>query len=404
MSRPEELPYETYVELLATEPLPAALCDLDALEHNIALARSAVEAARRPLRVGSKSVRCVPLLKRILEGLGPWAGGLLCYSPREAEWLAGRGFTDLLVAYPTARREDALALARANRAGASAVAMVDAEAHLAPLADAARELGTRIPVCIDLDLALRLLGGAVVLGVRRSPLHAAEKVRALAERVARTEGLELRGAMGYEAHLAGLADRDGEGRRRWPHALLKGLSRGPVRELRARVREALAPLVKGPLLFNGGGTGSVRFSLEDPTLTEVTVGSGFLGSHLFDGMDEFSPRPAAHFALQASRSPAQGMVTCVGGGYLASGAPAWDRLPVVALPRGASLLPLEGAGEVQTPVRLPEGCSLPLGAPVIFRHAKAGELAEHFEEYLLHRGAKVAERARTYRGEGVRFL
>jgi D-serine deaminase-like pyridoxal phosphate-dependent protein len=38
---------------------------------------------------------------------------------------------------------------------------------------------------------------------------------------------------------------------------------------------------------------------------------------------------------------------------------------------------------------------------VFFRHAKAGELAEHFTEYLLVRGGEVVGEAKTYRGLGV---
>ena len=50
------------------------------------------------------------------------------------------------------------------------------------------------------------------------------------------------------------------------------------------------------------------------------------------------------------------------------------------------VLGMEGAGEVQTPLRVGPKSKLRLGDPVFFRHAKAGELAEHFAEYLLVRG------------------
>jgi D-serine deaminase-like pyridoxal phosphate-dependent protein len=45
-----------------------------------------------------------------------------------------------------------------------------------------------------------------------------------------------------------------------------------------------------------------------------------------------------------------------------------------------------------------------LGDPVIFRPAKSGELAEHFEEYLLVRGDRIEARVPTYRGLRRRFL
>jgi len=65
---------------------------------------------------------------------------------------------------------------------------------------------------------------------------------------------------------------------------------------------------------------------------------------------------------------------------------------------------MEGAGEVQTPLRVPPGVDLDLGDPVFFRHAKAGELAEHFSHYDLFRGDRVVERVPTYRGMGHAFL
>ena len=70
----------------------------------------------------------------------------------------------------------------------------------------------------------------------------------------------------------------------------------------------------------------------------------------------------------------------------------------------AKAIGMEGAGEVQTPLTVPESLKLDLGAPVFFRHAKAGELAEHFQQYLLVRGDRVEARAPTYRGAGQRFI
>ena len=59
---------------------------------------------------------------------------------------------------------------------------------------------------------------------------------------------------------------------------------------------------------------------------------------------------------------------------------------------------------MQTPLRVPRGVELAIGDPVFFRHAKAGELAEHVNEYLLVRGDSIVERVQTYRGMGQCFL
>ena len=168
--------------------------------------------------------------------------------------------------------------------------------------------------------------------------------------------------------------------------------------------EALAARGKRPQLVNGGGTGSLASSLHDDSLTEVSAGSGFLDPLLFDHYRGLRLQPAAFFVLQVCRHPAAELITCHGGGFIASGAAGPDRLPRPHLPAGLSLLPLEGAGEVQTPLRVVAGERPAIGAPVFFRHAKAGELAEHFAHYLLVRGDRVMARAPTYRGMGKCFL
>jgi D-serine deaminase-like pyridoxal phosphate-dependent protein len=111
--------------------------------------------------------------------------------------------------------------------------------------------------------------------------------------------------------------------------------------------------------------------------------------------------PACWFALPVVRASDPGVVTCQGGGFVASGAAGPDRLPRPWLPAGLELTATEGAGEVQTPLRTAR-CARPLaiGDPVFFRHAKAGELAEHANDVALVSGYRFVERARTYRGEG----
>jgi D-serine deaminase-like pyridoxal phosphate-dependent protein len=97
-------------------------------------------------------------------------------------------------------------------------------------------------------------------------------------------------------------------------------------------------------------------------------------------------------------------VTCSGGGYTASGPIDPRRLPSPWLPEGCGLFANEGAGEVQTPVRMPAGVQLGIGDPLFFRHAKAGELCERFNELLLIQSGRVVDRVTTYRGDGKCFF
>ncbi len=163
--------------------------------------------------------------------------------------------------------------------------------------------------------------------------------------------------------------------------------------------------VVAPLQFvNGGGTGSLAATASEAAVTELGAGSGLYGPTLFDAYRAFRPRPAAMFALPVVRRPALGVATALGGGYLASGPADSARLPRPHLPRGLRLDPMEGAGEVQTPLVGQAADGLRIGDRVWFRHAKAGELCERFEVLYAIEGEAVVDELRTYRGEGRCFL
>lgn len=395
---------------LAGERLPCALVWLPAFDRNLERCLAPARAGGKTLRLATKSVRAPALLARALARAGDVCRGLMCFSAREAVWLAARGFDDLLVAYPTLEPAALDALAAAVAGGASIRLVVDDDAHLAALAAAASRHGTTCEAVVELDVALRPLPG-LHLGVRRSPLRTAEDVLARCRTAERLGHVRVTGLMAYEAHVAGLPDRSPATPRTNPaRRLLRRIAapRAAARraDVVARVRAAGVPLA----LVNGGGTGSLARAAREPALSEVTAGSALLAPHLFDGFsDGLGLEPAAAFALEVVRRPAPNVVTCLGGGYAASGAAGPDRLPVPWLPPGLALLPHEGAGEVQTPLRTTR-CATPLalGDPVLFRHAKAGELAEHFDEYLLvdhgpDGAPAIVDRVPTYRGLGARF-
>ena len=366
---------------------PFAVVDLDAFDANAAdLVR---RAGGTPIRVASKSVRCRALLRRALHR--PGLRGVMAYSVREALWLAADGFTDIFVAYPSVDRRALEAVAGNGHAAAQITVTIDSTEHVALLA--ALDRPHRLRVALDVDASLRL--GRLHLGVRRSPLRTAAQAVAVA-RAAQREGLAVVGLMFYDAQVAGLPDSSPAVR------LLKSRSAVDLRRRRAEVTGAVREVADLEFV-NGGGTGSLHIAGRDPVLTELAAGSGLFGPALFDGYRAFRPRPAAAFALPVVRRPAPGIVTVFGGGYIASGPPGWSRSPAVLSPRGPRLLRGEGAGEVQTPLRGGSADDLALGDRVWFRHAKAGELCERFDELHLVQGGQVVDRVPTYRGEAANF-
>ncbi len=390
---------ERYDEIFGALEPPFAFVDLDAIRDNAS--RMLAAAAPKPIRIASKSVRSRELLGRLL-ALDPGFQGLLNLTLPEALWLHGHGFRDLVVAYPSVEPHalSRLATLSGDQPDTAPVIMVDSPEHL----DLIPTGGGRVPVAIDLDVGYWPLGGRLKFGPKRSPIRTPEAAAHLAADIARRPNVELVGVMAYEGQIAGVADRV-------PHRALenaavrvmKHFSHPDVRERRAGMVAAIAE--HADLRFvNGGGTGSIAQTVADPSVTEVAAGSGFYAPMLFQYYRGFSLQPAAGFALSLNRRPGPGVITALGGGYVASGATRADRQPVPAWPTGLKLDPLEGAGEAQTPLLGARADALSVGARVYMRHAKAGELCERFNRLYVIENGRLAGELATYRGEGQAFL
>ncbi|WAL65535.1 amino acid deaminase/aldolase [Amycolatopsis cynarae] len=394
MSTPSAVTFD-----LATKDLdpPLAVIDLAAFDANADdLLR---RAEGRPIRLVSKSLRCRYLIERALAK--PGFSGLMCYSLAEALWHVESGTCDdILVAYPTADRGALRRLAADERARAAITIMIDSAAHLDFVTTVLGPGHPEIRVCLELDASWRPLR-LVHVGTRRSPVFTPRQAAALARSVVARPGFRLVGLMAYEGQIAGLPDATGKR----TDALVRWMQRRSARELARRRAEAVrAVRAIAELEFvNGGGSGSIESTLAEPAVTEAAAGSGLIGSTLFDGYTRFRPRPAAMFALPVVHKPTARIATLFAGGYIASGPPSGSRLPSPYLPAGLRLLPVEGAGEVQTPVTGKPARDLRIGDRVWFRHAKAGELAERFKEYHLVEGGRVVRTVPTYRGEQQNF-
>jgi D-serine deaminase-like pyridoxal phosphate-dependent protein len=328
--------------------------------------------------------------------------GVLALTLAEALWLAAE-IDDVVVGYPTADRTALRRLAADELLAARVTLMVDSVEQLDLVGAEVGTAGPPLRVCLDLDASLRLLGGRVHLGPRRSPVHDPAAAAELAREIARRPRFRLVGLMSYEGQIAGVGDDAGSLLTR---VQVRGMQKASAAELRSRRAAAVAAVsAVAPLEFvNGGGTGSIELTVAEESITEVAAGSGLYCPTLFDHYRAFRLQPAAFFVLPVVRRPSPDFATVLGGGWVASGPVGKDRLPTPSWPAGLRLTTLEAAGEAQTPLRGPGARNLRIGDRVWFRHAKAGELCERVDELHLVEGDRLVGSVPTYRGEGHAFL
>jgi D-serine deaminase-like pyridoxal phosphate-dependent protein len=381
------------------------IVDLDCLDENISRISEMVFNAGKKIRIASKSVRVPWLLEYIMKKGGPHFQGIMCYSVPEAAFLATQGFDDLLVAYPTVGSADLELFYSLIQDGLNISLMVDSINQVEEIEKIWQKNGPtqhQGKVCIDVDMSWKPAG--MHLGVFRSSVGSLKDFQLVYQKINESQHVKFAGIMGYEAQIAGMGDKS-------PFSpmlnqvkkIIKSKSVKNVFEKRKAIHDFLKAENDEPEIFNGGGTGSLATTLAEPWLTEVTAGSGFLQSHLFDYYAANKNVPAFCFGLQVSRMPQPGIITCKSGGFVASGDAGADKWPVPFLPEGMKMIKNEGFGEVQTPVQIPAGMAIKLGDPLFFRPAKAGEIAERFTDYILIRDNKIVDKMPTYRGFGQCF-
>ena len=407
----DALPGRCIEHLAALERVeaPLAYVDLDAFELNAGALLA--EAGTMPIRIASKSLRCHALIAHAME-LDPRFHGAMAFTVREALHLAQGGVRDVLIAYPSVESAPFADLAAwlRDHPGHVIRPMIDCIEHAALIGEAAVAAGTEIQVCIDVDTAWRPLGNrGPAIGSKRSSLRTPAAVGALIDAVAGIEGVRVDALMAYDGQIAGVGDQPPG---RAVRARLIGfMQRRSLAELRSRIPAVITAARKaieasgGSLeLVNVGGTGSLSRIRDLEGATELAAGSGFYAPTLFDTYAHLYLTPAAFFVLPVVRTPADGVVTVAGGGYIASGAIGPDRAPRPVYPLELAFDANEGAGEVQTPLTGDGARWLGLGDRVVFRHAKAGELCERFDHLHLIRAGGIVDVVPTYRGEGKTFL
>ena len=398
--------YEKYKKMFNGYRYPLAFVDLDRFDENIAYVAALMEQTGKTVRIASKSIRCLDLIKRVFQKGKDTYRGVLAFTMEEAGYLIDNGMDDIIVAYPSLQPSDIDIFVEKTKQGATLSLVVDSPEHLETLSRVGEKAGIVLNACLDIDMSYRPFGSTAHLGVRRSPVHSLDQAVTLAKASQKLTGVRINSVMGYEAQIASVND-DYPGQS-IKNAVLRFVKNRSVKELTKRRQKIVKALELAGLdlrVVNGGGSGSLVSTGKDRSVTEVTAGSAFFAPGLFRYFNEVKFKPAAFFGLQVTRIPYKGIITCQGGGYVASGEVNANKLPWPTMPKGLNYLSMEGAGEVQTPLVLPKTApDMNLFDPVFFQHAKAGELCERFNTLYLVQNQKVIKSIPTYRGEGKAFL
>ena len=379
---------------------PSAWLNLDALDANIQRVNALTQKVN--LRVATKSVRCIDVLKYI-QAQSPNFIGLMSFCAGESVYLLEQGFDNILCAYPTFDRGAIAKTIAFMKNGATMIWMVDRFEHWQVLEEVGREHDVELQLCLDINMSMPM--PKLYFGTKRSALFRVADIKKLLKQTENFTHTKITAMMGYEGQIAGLPETPPDKALLAPAIrALKSLSKKQVSARRFKIADWLRRQGFDLTLINGGGSGSLAFTCAQPEITEITVGSAYYYPALFshmDSMQDFSP--AAGFVLPITRHPEPTVVTCQGGGFIASGALGPDKLPQVVYPDNLAILKDEGFGEVQTPMQAKGKLTVAIGDYVWCRHAKAGELCEHFNELITYRDSKACGSMTTYRGAGQCF-
>jgi D-serine deaminase-like pyridoxal phosphate-dependent protein len=239
-------------------PTPALIVDVAALDRNIARMAAFFAAGPCRLRPHFKAHKTPEIARRQLA-----AGscvGLTCATVDETE-VAAALCDDLLLANEIVSPDKCARVAALAREIAVTVA-IDSAAGIETLASASRAAGVTLGVLVDVNV-----------GQGRCGVEPGDAAVALARAAAATEGLTLRGVMGYEGHLQPLRNRDEREAR----------ARAAMHELvetARRIRDDGIPCE----VVSSGGTGTYDISGRVDGVTEIQAGSYVLMDTDYDSV------------------------------------------------------------------------------------------------------------------------
>lgn len=247
---------DEYVGLPVTEaPTPALLIDLDVFEKNLDhMARFCRErkCAYRPHGKAHKS----PAIGK--QQLAKGAGGLCAGKLGEAEVFVAGGIHDILITTEVVGQRKISRLMQLAKTAPELKVVADNELNVADLAEAARAMGIRLDVLVDVNV-----------GQNRTGVDTPEAAAAIAQAVSRSKALRFAGIQAYggtNMHIVGFENRRA--------ASIRALER--AMEAKTAIEQAGMHVE----IMSVGGTGTYNIDTGYPGATEIQPGSYiFMDSH-----------------------------------------------------------------------------------------------------------------------------
>lgn len=242
-------------------PTPALIVDVAAMERNIRRMADYFTARPCKLRPHFKAHKTPEIARRQLAAGS--CTGLTCATVGEAEVVVRERLTDeVLIA------NEIIGPGKAQRAAhlaahASIIVAVDSMQGLNEIALAARMAGTEVGVLVDVNV-----------GLPRCGIAPGEPAVELARQVDTMEGVVLRGLMGYEGHVVGIA-----GRAEREEKARKSMER--LTSTVAMVRAAGLPCD----IVSAGGSGTYDITGNIDGITEIQAGSYVLWDTAYAQLD-----------------------------------------------------------------------------------------------------------------------
>src|SRR5690625_2036843 len=137
--------YTYYKNALQETPKPCAFVDLALFQQNAM--DIAASSNAKPIRIASKSIRSVDLLKKIFS-YSPLYQGIMCFTADEAIYLQEQGFDDLLIAYPVWNTTQLRKISQLVRDNQTITVMFDSVEHTDRLEQIAKEPMGSFLVCM----------------------------------------------------------------------------------------------------------------------------------------------------------------------------------------------------------------------------------------------------------------